>query len=225
MAEQSDQRQPVEPVGLNTNRIEAFSDGVFAIALTLLILEIKVPAIRDITNEEQLQHFLLEQWPSYLSYALSGTIIGIYWVAHHGLFHYIKRSDRGLFWLNILFLLCVTAIPFPTALLGEFSEYHTAVVIYGALLALTGIIFDVVRWYATTRHRLVDNTLSPALIRTAMRRNLMGPVIYLLAIALSFLPFNFFGITGVQLCLMLYVVVPLLYIVPGRIDAYWAQRA
>jgi uncharacterized membrane protein len=210
--------------GLSTTRIEAFSDGVFAIALTLLILSVKVPSTNTISNEAALQRFLLEQWPTYFSYALSVVIIGIYWVAHHGLFHYIRRADRGLFWLNILFLLCVTFIPFPTALLGTFSQYQTSVVVYGANLALTGIVLDGIRWYATSKHRLVDEKLDLQLIHSGQRRNLMGPLIYLLAIALSFLPFHLFGIGSVQLCLVLYACVPVLYILPGRIDAYWAGK-
>ena len=221
---QQEQKQNQPTAGLSTNRIEAFSDGVFAIALTLLVLEIKLPEISAIHTDQQLQDFLFSQGPTYLSYVLSVLVIGIFWVAHHGLFHYIRRADRNLFWLNILFLLTVTFIPFPTALLGTFSNYHTAVVIYGASLALTGILLDIMRWYATSKHRLVDPHLDAHLIRTAMRRNLTGPVIYLLAIAISFLPWHLMGINSVQVCIALYILVPLLYILPGRIDAYWAER-
>lgn len=217
-------RQPRESsAGLSTQRIEAFSDGVFAIALTLLILEVKVPPLASMKDEAALQTYLIKQWPTYLSYVLSVVVIGIFWVAHHGLFHYIKRANRNLFWLNILFLLCVTFIPFPAALLGEFSEYQTSVVLYGATLAITGIVLDMIRWYATRRHRLVEPDLDPALIRAAMRRNLTGPVIYVLAIAVSFLPLHLVGLNSVQLCLALYVLVPVLYLLPGRIDTYWIK--
>lgn len=209
-------------MGLSTRRVEAFSDGVFAIALTLLVLTVKVPPVANI-SEEKLQQFLLEQWPTYLSYALSVVVIGIFWVAHHGVFNYIKRADRGLFWLNILFLLCVTFIPFPTALIGEFSHYRTSVVIYGASLAVTGGVLDIIRWYATSGGRLVDKDLDARLNRAGMWRNLTGPAIYLFAIAISFMPFPLFGLSGVQVCLLLYLVVPVFYILPGRIDYYWAR--
>ena len=211
-------------VGMGTNRIEAFSDGVFAIALTLLILDVKIPATSDITSERALQTFLLGQGASYFSFALSVIVIGIFWVAHHGLFHYIRRANRALFWMNILFLLCITFIPFPAALLGQFSHYRTAVVIYGASLAIAGIVLDTMRWYATSQHRLVDKDLDPQLIRAARRRNLTGPVIYLLGIAISFIPFNLSGISSVQVCLALYVLVPVLYILPGRVDNFWAGK-
>lgn len=210
--------------GMRTSRIEAFSDGVFAIALTLLVLDVKVPTPAEIMNEPALQAALSKQWPTYLSYALSVVVIGIFWVAHHGLFYYIKRADRTLFWLNILFLLFVTFIPFPAALLGSFSNYRTSVVIYGATLAITGVVLDVMRAYATNYHRLVDKNLNLQLVRTAKRRNLTGPVIYAIGILITFIPFNVFFISGVQVCLALYVLVPLLYILPGRIDAYWAGR-
>jgi len=213
----------VPPAGLPTQRIEAFSDGVFAIALTLLILEVKIPPLASIANDTALQTFLIKQWPTYLSYVLSVIVIGIFWVAHHGLFHYIKRADRKLLWLNILYLLCVTFIPFPAALLGEFSVYQTSVVLYGATLAITGILLNLMLWYATSGHRLVEPDIDPSLIRVAMIRNLIGPVIYSLAIAISFLPLHFFGLNSVQLCFALYALVPVLYILPGRIDTYWRQ--
>ncbi len=119
----------VSSAGLTTQRIEAFSDGVFAIAMTLLILEVKIPPLTSIANEAALQTYLIKQWPAYLSYVLSVIVIGIFWVAHHGLFHYIKRADRNLFLLNILFLLCIAFLPFPAAILGEFYEYQTSIVL------------------------------------------------------------------------------------------------
>ena len=214
----------VLPGGLPTQRIEAFSDGVFAIALTLLILEVKIPPLTSIANDVALQTYLIKQWPTYLSYVLSVIVIGIFWVAHHGLFHYIKRTDRNLLWLNILYLLCVTFIPFPAALLGEFSGYQTSVVLYAATLAITGILLDVMLWYVTNGHRLVEPDIDPALIRVAMIRNLIGPVIYSLAIVISFLPLHLFGLNSLQLCFALYALVPVLYILPGRIDAYWKRE-
>ncbi len=170
------ERSNARLVSVGPDRIKAFSDGVFAIALTLLILQVKVPSPSQITGEADLQSFLLQQWPAYLSYALSVVIIGLYWVAHHGLFHYIRRANRMLLWLNILFLLCVTFIPFPAALMSEFGNYRTSVVIYGASLAVTGLVFDLMRWYATHQHRLVDKDLHTQVIRTARRRNLIDPI-------------------------------------------------
>jgi len=216
--------QRVYSGGLPTQRIEAFSDGVFAIALTLLILEVKIPPLGAITNDAILRTYLIEQWPTYLSYVLSVIVIGIFWVAHHGLFHYIKRADRNLLWLNILYLLCVTFIPFPAALLGEYSGYQTSVVLYAATLAMTGILLNVMLWYATNGRRLVELDMDPSLIRVAMIRNSIGPIIYSFAIVISFLPLHLFGLNSIQFCFALYALVPVLYIVPGRIDVYWKRE-
>ena len=218
------EQSTIHLVSVGPDRIKAFSDGVFAIALTLLILQVKVPSPSQIASETDLRSFLLQQWPAYLSYALSVIIIGHYWVAHHGLFHYIRRANRMLLWLNILFLLCVTFIPFPAALMSQFSTYRTSVVIYGATLAVAGLLFDLMRWYATHRHRLVDKDLHPQVIRTARRRNLTGPLIYIVGIIVSFIPFNIGGISSIQLCLVLYVLVPVIYFLPGATDSYWAGK-
>ena len=97
-------------------------------------------------------------------------------------------------------------------------------VIYGATLAVAGLLFDLMRWYATYQHRLVDKDLHPQVIRTARRRNLTGPLIYLLGIIVSFIPFNISGISGIQVCLALYVLVPVIYLLPGPTDSYWAGK-
>jgi uncharacterized membrane protein len=105
---------------IDTGRIEAFSDGVFAIAITLLVLEVRVPHLKDAPIGTTLLGALIEQWPSYLGYAMSFLIIGIIWANHHNRFKYIKRSDHILLTLNTFFLMCVSFIPFPTALLAEY---------------------------------------------------------------------------------------------------------
>ena len=97
-----------------TSRIEAFSDGVFAIAIALLILEIKVP-----TAENDLAAQLLRQWPSYVAFVISFAFIGIMWINHHRLFTHIRRADNALMILNLALLLGVTAVPYPTAVLAQ----------------------------------------------------------------------------------------------------------
>src|SRR6266496_5950399 len=97
-----------------TSRIEAFSDGVFAIAITLLILDVHVPP----ASQANLGRALARQWPTYAAYLISFAFIGIMWVNHHRLFNHIRRSDNGLMFQNLLLLLGVTFVPFPTALLA-----------------------------------------------------------------------------------------------------------
>src|SRR5258706_2511001 len=102
-----------------TARLEPFSDGVFSIAITLLILEIKVPSTAEIAGSGGLWTALAGRWPSYVGYLLSFLIIGIMWANHHALFAYIRRVDRRFIFANLLLLLTLGFLPFPTALLAE----------------------------------------------------------------------------------------------------------
>jgi uncharacterized membrane protein len=213
MSESSENRTTA---GLNTNRIEAFSDGVFAIAITLLVLNLEVPQLAASVVSRELVPKLFELWPKLLVFVLSFVIVGIYWVAHHNSFHYIKRSDRTLLWLNLLLLLCIVFIPFPAALVGQYPEQQISVVIYGGTLVITGLVLQLLWWYATSGHRLVDREIDPHLVRRATHRNLAAPLLYLLAIGASFL--------SVQISLIVFILVPLYYIFPGRIDRHWMQR-
>jgi uncharacterized membrane protein len=210
MSQSSENRQVSD---LSTNRLEAFSDGVFAVAITLLVLNLQVP---QVTSVSELVPRLGELWPKLLSYALSFVLVGIYWVAHHNIFHYIKRSDRNLLWLNILLLLCIVFLPFPTALLGEYPEQRVSVIIYAGTLVITGLVLQALWWYATSGCRLVDRNIDPHLVQRATRRNLTGPLIYSLAIGIS--------LFSVQASLVLFFLVPLYYIFPGRIDRHWVRR-
>jgi uncharacterized membrane protein len=210
MSESSENR-PV--TGLSTARLQAFSDGVFAVAITLLVLNLQVPQLNAVS---ELVLRLGELWPKLLSYALSFVLVGIYWVAHHNTFHYIQRSDRNLLWLNILLLMCIVFLPFPTALLGQYPEQRVSVIIYAGTLVITGLVLQALWWYATSGYRLVDRNIDPRLVQRTTRRNLTGPLLYLLAIGIS--------LFSVPASLVLFFLVPLYYIFPGRIDRHWAQR-
>ena len=121
---------------MEKSRLEAFSDGVFAIVITLLILDIRFPEV----DYSQFGATLKSVLPRILAYVLSFIIIGLYWVIHHNSMHAIKKTDRGFLWLNILFLLCVSFIPFPTSLVGRYPFEAGPIIIYG----LTLIVCDVV---------------------------------------------------------------------------------
>ena len=193
------------PAGRDTGRIEAFSDGVFAIAITLLVIEIGVPHVEGTT----LFGALVEQWPSYLGYAISFLQIGVIWANHHNRFRFIVRSDHVLLFLNILFLMCVAFIPFPTALLAEYlqrPERATAGAVYAGTLAVTAIFFTILWLYAAAHYRLVDRNLDPSILRTMTRRYIFGMIAYLVAFALAF-----FNVTA---SLALIVVLALLFVLP-----------
>ncbi len=172
----------------DTGRIEAFSDGVFAIAITLLIIEIGIP---HVVGTESLTDKLLELWPSYLGYAISFLVIGIVWANHHNRFRLILRSDHILLFLNIVFLMCVAFIPFPTALLADYmagTDEHrtTAAAVYSGTLAVTAVFFTILWLYAAGNYRLVDRAVDPHLLRAMTRRYVFGMILYILAFALAF---------------------------------------
>jgi uncharacterized membrane protein len=171
----------------DTGRIETFSDGVFAIAITLLIIEIGVP---HATATESLTEKLLHLWPSYLGYATSFLVIGTVWANHHNRFRLIVRSDHVMLFLNVLFLMCVAFIPFPTALLAEYirEEEHrtTAVAVYSGTLAVTAVFFTLLWLYAAGNYRLVDRSVDRSLLRAMTRRFVFGMLLYVLAFALAF---------------------------------------
>ncbi len=122
---------------MKTNRLEAFSDGVFAVAITLLILEINVP------EGEHLWHDLKEEWPSFASFFVSFWVIGIIWVNHHGLLDHLKRADRGVLYLNLLVLMTVVFIPFSTALMADHlksgADEEVAAFVYTAAFFAMGV--------------------------------------------------------------------------------------
>jgi uncharacterized membrane protein len=145
--------------------ILALSDGVFAIALTLLVLNIEVPEISEYLVAEELPGALLDLWPKFLSYLLSFMVIIFYWITHHSIFGLIKDHDRVLIWLNSLFLLCVAFLPFPTALLGEYGDQQLVVVIYAGSLAITRLILSLVWWYVSGRPHLANIGMDPSTMR------------------------------------------------------------
>src|ERR671933_13851 len=192
--------------GNDTGRIEAFSDGVFAIAITLLVIEIGVPHIEEGTR---LFGALLKQWPSYLGYVISFLQIGVIWANHHNRFRFIVRSDHTLLFLNILFLMCVAFIPFPTAVLADYlqgAERATAGALYAGTLAVTAVFFTLLWLYAATNYRLVDRNLDPSLLRAMTHRYVLGMLLYALAFALAFV--------SPAASLALIVILALLFVLP-----------
>jgi uncharacterized membrane protein len=200
-----------DPQGLPKSRVEALTDGIFAVAMTLLVLDIKVPMVNHAAD---LPGELLALWPRFLSYAISFVMLGIYWVGHHNQFHLIRRTDRALLWINILFMMTICFVPFSTALLSAYARQPIALVVYGMNLVAIGLILYGHWSYATYRHRLVDRDLDPRVIRFAGRRILIGPVMFAVASGLSFLS------TTASLAILM--LVPLVYLFPGKVDRHWA---
>jgi uncharacterized membrane protein len=166
-------------------RLDAFSDGVFAIAITLLVLDIKVPR-----GEHDLVAPLLAQWPAYVGYVVSFVIIGIWWAGHHALLDTVERSDHGLLLANTLHLMCIGFLPFSTALLAEYlresgQQLRTAVVVYVGTLLLAGLTFNLV-WHQARRASLLRSSLSPAAVARSTRVFAASALSYLIAFVLAF---------------------------------------
>jgi uncharacterized membrane protein len=195
-----------------TTRLETFCDGVFAIAITLLVLEIRVPDHAAVERSGGLWPALGALWPSYLAYALSFLIIGIMWANHHSLFTYIRRCDRYFLLINVGFLMLVAFLPFPTALVAEYlavpSERRMAVAYYSATLTAIAIGFNAVWWYAAAGRRLLDPASDPVAVRTISRRYALGPVSYGLSVALAFV--------NVWASLAVHAGLAALYVLPER---------
>jgi len=189
---------------LNTNRAEAFSDGVFAIAATLLVLELKVPHVEP----GGLSVALLERWPSYATYVVSFLTIGIIWVNHHAVMDRIKNVNRPLLFLNLVFLMAVAAIPFPTALLADYlqagHDERLASAIYGATMALMGIAFGLIWAYAVLSDDLLHEGVDPDRARRSLVIFAAGNPLYLLAIGVSLL--------SARLGLAIYALLALFYL-------------
>jgi uncharacterized membrane protein len=173
-----------------TGRLEAFSDGVFAVAITLLVLNIQVPPHTLLDNNHVLG-MLREQWPTYLAFLTSFATIGIMWVNHHRLFTHIKRADNTLLLLNLLLLLIIVFIPFPTALLAQYqAQYSTipnepaAAAIYSGTNVMLAICFNVLWRYASYRNRLLSKDADTRAVMAISRQYSFGPLLYLIAFGL-----------------------------------------
>jgi uncharacterized membrane protein len=170
---------------IGTTRIEALSDGVFAIAATLLVLEIDV----HVANGARLGHELVRIWPSYLAYVTSFITIGIIWINHHHNMHVIGHIDRTFMFINLLLLLVVAFIPFPTKLVAEFlhrSGERPAVIAYASTLLAMSVIYTIWWRYARTGRRLIASTVSDDELRAIDRGFAPGPPLYAVVFVLAF---------------------------------------
>jgi hypothetical protein len=196
-------------------RILALSDGVFAIALTLLVLALEVP--RDL-SPDQLGHELARLHGDYLAYAVSVMVIGRFWILHHFAFRHIVRYDTTLLWLNLMLLALVAFLPFPTRVLGEHGDTSLAAVFYTVTLAVASTASGAVWWYASWKGRLLRPGIAPGVVRTARIRSASGPVFFLLTIPVAYAS----PLTAELLWLIGYPVVRFLVL---RVDARRHQTA
>jgi uncharacterized membrane protein len=167
------------------DRLIFFSDAVFAIVMTLLVLDIRVPDVPS-DRVQEVPELVLELWPKFFSYLLSFVVIGLYWIGHHQTFRYVRSYDRTLLWLNLVFLLSISFIPFPTDLLGEYGKLRFAVIFYAASLGVARLLLALVWWYIVSGPILTGDELDRDLANFHFLRNLAIPSIFFLSIGIAF---------------------------------------
>ena len=171
-----------------TGRLEALSDGIFAVAVTLLVLEVKIPP----PQTPGLANLVWQQWPAFLAYVISFVTILIMWVNHHAIFKLVHRTDHTFQIINGLLMLVITFVNYPTAVLAEHMQTADAgdrifaAAFYSATFILISIMFQVLWHYATGKRRLVRKSVDPALIATITSQYRFGPLLYVVAFALAF---------------------------------------
>jgi uncharacterized membrane protein len=171
--------------GSGVERLVYFSDAVFAIAITLLALEIRLPEMQDPTPRE-LAGALVGLLPRFYGFAISFWIIAVYWLAHHRIFRYIRADDRRLQVINLLFLMWIVLMPFSASLLGWYGSYQLAEILYFSHMILTSLSMALLWRYATGGRKLVDPDLDRIVVRYNFARILSLPVVFLFAIGISF---------------------------------------
>jgi TMEM175 potassium channel family protein len=203
-------------VDLKTSRVEALSDGVFAIAMTILVLNISVPTAETV-SADQLPDALRQVAPQVIVYIISFINLGVLWVGQHNQYHFIDRADRWFLWINILYLLLISFMPLATALLGRYPLQRIALVVYGTNLIAATLVLTLHWRYATCGGRLVRPNLSRRVISLAYRRMLGSAGAYTIALVLSLL--------APVASLALFLAVPLLNILPFTLDRHFGTRS
>ena len=203
----SDHKQAIPRGATGNERIAALSDGVFSIAITLLVLELAVPIQLP---DSGMWTYFVQLLPRFTGTLVAFVVLGVYWIGHHNMFKHILRHDRVLMWLNILFLMFVAMMPFFARLVGQYGEDLLALASYAFWLMLTGLMLDLIWWYATRNQRLVDPEIDPDLVIFVHRRVLIAPVLYFISIGIAFI--------SPLLTKLIFIAVIVIYIVPSSLD-------
>ena len=189
---------------MRLTRIEAFSDGVFAIIVTLLVLELRVPALKDHASAAELGRQLIELAPKFLSWLISFIIVCKFWLNHHHVLSLARNADYALVWLNSIFLMGQSFIPFPTAVMGEYAGNPLAVSLFGCVFALNTLMFLALQAYIV--RVLIKPELAGEQDPHFFVKGLVGPLSYLTGAAVAWV--------SVHAAFLVYLLTPLFYITP-----------
>lgn len=194
----------------STTRIEAFSDGVIAIIITIMVFEIKVPIGPIGDSSREIINALMPITPKLLIYGLSFLVVAIFWVNHHTFFHSLARTDRALLWHNNHLLFWLSLVPFPTAFIGDHPYASISSMLYGGVLFMAAVAFDLMVYHAS-KADLHHESYRKRFARRVRIKSYFGPALYLLAILMA--------LVSVKISLALYVIIPLLYFLPEKLEA------
>lgn len=202
---------------IGKNRIEALSDGIFAIVMTLLILEIHVPDLPRTAPNVAVVPALLALWPKFASYIVAFASLGVFWVGHHTMYHVIRRADRTLLWLNIVFFMFVSLLPFSTSVLNAFPEAFVAPLIFGTNLAAIGWILFLQWTYVNLQSDMLAPFVTAEYRYTVQSRMLWVPVAITLTVLVCF--------WSVEISLTIYLLLLPFYMLPGKFHRARPQTA
>lgn len=186
-------------------RLESFSDGVFAFAITLLVLGIQVPELKS-ANEPELRHALMSAIPQLIPYVTSFATIGVIWLNHHAMFHSVQRVEHTTLTLNLLLLLVVAFIPYPTAVLSRYGALPSSAFLYGCVLTLLGVTYSVL-WLHIAKRRLSNEFADDRAINKKFLRNLIGSLTYPAATLLA--------LWHPRISVVIYLLLAVFYFIPG----------
>lgn len=170
----------------NSKRIETLVDGIFAIAMTLLVLNLSIPQLTNPVQDATIYSFLVDLIPKLFTYALSFILLAIFWKINHSQFYYIKRVNTPLLWITIIWLLFVALVPFSTSLTGEYGNLQSAQIFFDLNLLGIGLL-SALSWYYATEKKFTVNEVTDEDIHRIRKRNLLLPAASLLAIGLTFI--------------------------------------
>ena len=195
--------------GLPKNRLETLVDGVFAIAMTILVLELRAP---QTLGPGGLAQGLVDLGSRFATFVISFIVLGVYWFAHHQVFHFVLRVNRTLVWLNILFLMGIALVPFAASVMGAYTNDAIALSLYGGVLGLLAALGYLIWWYISGDRGLIEPGLDPALVHKVRVWLAIRPVITPVAIAVSFV--------STTVALLIYLTLPVVFIFFNPVSRY-----
>jgi len=190
--------------------MDAFTDGVFSIVATLLVLEVKVPELPEHYSRDMLVNSLLHVLPSFIAFAFSFLTVIIYWINHDNLSALIRHYTPRVKYLNLLLLFWICLIPFPTKFISEYPLDQIAVISYGLAMFLVATTANFFFWYLAYRTKLLLSSISLKTRKNYLQKTIGGPVLYAVSILVSFI--------HIYISIALFIIIPLLYVVLPKAD-------